>query len=89
VRGHSLSRGRSRCCSKVGPGRRSHVRKSLQRESECAEDGRPQPVQPVQRLPVDPAIAALPPITSSEPVVRVRRFSDRDVQVHDFTPRVP
>jgi len=87
MKGHSLRHGHSRCSPKRGPGNRAHRSKAILRRDaiKAEEEGRPQPVRRPPRLPVDPAIAALPAVTSSTPVVTLRRFSDRDVEVFDFT----
>jgi hypothetical protein len=87
VKGHSCRGGRSRCSPKRGPGSRAHQSRAVLRRDaiKAVEEGRPVPPPP-PRLPVDPAIAALPAVTSSAPVVRVRRFSDRDVEVFDYSP---
>jgi hypothetical protein len=39
ARGHSARHGRSRCCAKVGPGKRSHKRKSLRPDTDHKAEG--------------------------------------------------
>ena len=88
MKGHSCRGGRSRCSPKRGPGSRAHQSRAILRRDaiKAEEEGRVQPVRQ-QTLPVDPALADLPAVTSVAPVVRVHRFTDRGVEVFDFTPR--
>jgi hypothetical protein len=90
-KGHSMRGGRSRCTSKVGPHARAHQSKAIQRRDsiKAAEEGHPVPQRqpmPNLRRGVSP-LAALPPETAArpvlEPVVSLRHFADRVVEIHD------
>jgi hypothetical protein len=88
MKGHSCRGGRSRCSPKRGPGSRAHQSRAILRRDAIKADGEGRPVPPRPRqTPIDPAAAALPALTSSAPVVRVRQFGDRSVELYDFTPR--
>jgi hypothetical protein len=90
--------GRSRCTSKVGPHSRAHQSRSIVRRDaiKAAEEGQPvlqsQPM-PNLRKGVDPIARNLPPETTArpvlEPVVSLRHFADRVVEIFDYTPVTP
>ena len=42
MKGHSMRKGRSRCCSKIGPSSRAHKRKSVVRRQTERQGGRSQ-----------------------------------------------
>jgi hypothetical protein len=85
-RGHSGRKGRSRCCSKIGPHARSHKAASvIRRQAIKAGEDVVQPM-PLPNLSkgVDPVAHDLPP-SVVEPVISVRQFGGRTVPFADFS----
>ena len=96
-RGGSAGHGRSRCCAKIGPGSRSHKKRSVLRAETERTGSVPRQLPRHQSLPNwrrdAPAVVDLPPETKArpvlEPVVSTRRLGGKTVEVFDYSGGAP